>query len=97
MQLVFQSQFSGRDACGRQREEHSMGFLDKLKNKSGGIKDMASDAVDKHGDKIGDGLAKTKDIVDDKTGGQLGSKGDAAVDQATDAHDKLDGKDDENR
>src|SRR3546814_15733054 len=83
MQLVFQSQFSGRDACGRQREEHSMGFLDKLKNKSGGIKAMASDAVDKHGDKIGDGLAKTKDLVDDKTRGKrweeqrVGKEGDS--------------------
>lgn len=65
-----------------------MGFLDKFKGK-------ASDAVDKHGEKIGDGLDKAKDFVDDKTGGKLGDKGDKAVDKAKEALDKLDGKNDD--
>lgn len=65
-----------------------MGFLDKFKSK-------AADAVDDHGDKIADGLDKAKDFVDDKTGGKLGDKGDAAVEKAKDALDKLDGKNDD--
>lgn len=59
-----------------------MGFLDKLKKKAG-------EAADQHGDKIGEGLDKAKNFVDDKTGGKLGSKGDAAVDKAKDAIHKL--------
>ena len=65
-----------------------MGFLDKLRGK-------ASEAVDQHGEKIGDGLDKAKDFIDDKTGGKLGDKGDAAVDKAKEALDKLDGKNDD--
>ena len=65
-----------------------MGFLDKLKGKAKG-------AVDSHGEKIGDGLDKGKDFVDDKTGGKLGDKGDAAADKAKDALDGLDGKNDD--
>jgi uncharacterized protein YjbJ (UPF0337 family) len=67
-----------------------MGFLDKLRGK-------ATEAVDKHGDKVGDGIDKAKNFIDDKTGGKLGGKGDAAADQAKDALDGLDGKNDDIR
>ena len=40
-----------------------MGFLDDAKAK-------LTDAVDKHGDKIADGLTKAGDAVDKKTGGK---------------------------
>ena len=40
-----------------------MGFLDDAKKKLG-------DAVDKHGDKISDGLDKAGNAVDVKTGGK---------------------------
>ena len=65
-----------------------MGFIDKLKAK-------ATDAVNQHGDTIGDGLDKAKDFVDDKTGGKLGDKADGAIDKAKDALDGLDGKNDD--
>ena len=65
-----------------------MGFLDKLRGK-------ATEAVDKHGDKVGEGIDKAKGFIDDKTGGKLGGKDDAAADQAKDALDNLDGKNDD--
>jgi hypothetical protein len=40
-----------------------MGFLDDAKSKLKG-------AVDKHGDKIADGLEKTGGLIDKKTGGK---------------------------
>lgn len=40
-----------------------MGFLTDIKNK-------LTKAVDSQGDKIGDGLDKAGDVVDDKTGGK---------------------------
>ena len=65
-----------------------MGFLDDAKDK-------LEDAVDSQGDKIGQGLGKAGDLLDDKTGGKYGDKIDAGVDKAKDALDNLDGKDDD--
>lgn len=65
-----------------------MGFLDKIKGK-------ATEAVDQHGDKVGDALKKAKDFADEKSGGKLGGKGDDAVDKAKDGLDGLDGKNDD--
>ena len=65
-----------------------MGFLDKLKARP-------SDAVDKHGDKIADGIDKAADVADKKTGGKHTDKIDSGADKAKDALDKLDGKDDD--
>jgi len=65
-----------------------MGFLDKLRGK-------ATDAVDKHGDKIAGGIDKAADAADKKTGGKHGKKIDTGADKAKDALDKLDGKDDD--
>ncbi len=65
-----------------------MGFLDKLRGK-------ASDAVDKHGDKISGGIDKARDAVDKKTGGKHTDKIDSGAHKAKDALDKLDGKDDD--
>ncbi len=67
-----------------------MGFLDNAKDK-------LTDAVDKHGGKIADGLHKAGEAIDDKTGKKYGSQIDSGVDKATDALDGLDGKDDDIR
>ena len=65
-----------------------MGFLDKLRGR-------ASGAVDKHGEKISDGIDKAADVADKKTGGKHTDKIDSGADKAKDALDKLDGKDDD--
>ena len=65
-----------------------MGMFDNLKDK-------ATEAVDEHGDKIGEGLDKAADFADDKTGGQYGDKIDQGTDMAKDQLDNLDGQDDD--
>lgn len=65
-----------------------MGFLDDAKDKVG-------DLVDSQGEKIGQGLDKAADLIDDKTGGKYADKIDAGVDKAKDVLDGLDGKDDD--
>ncbi len=65
-----------------------MGFLDKFKTK-------ATEAVDKHGDKINSGLGKAGEFVDKKTGGKHHDKIESATTKAADALDKLDGKNDD--
>ncbi len=65
-----------------------MGLFDKFKGK-------ATDAVDQHGDTIGDGLGKAGDVVDQKTGGKHTERIDSAVDQTGDRLDALDGKNDD--
>ena len=65
-----------------------MGFLDKLKSK-------ATQAVDKHGDKISGGLDKAGEFVDKKTGGKHHGTIDKATSTTEDMLDKLDGKNDD--
>lgn len=65
-----------------------MGFLDRFKKK-------ATEVVDDQGDTIGAGLDRASDFVDDKTGGKYDDKLDAGVEQAKDALDSLDGKNDD--
>lgn len=65
-----------------------MGFLDKAKGK-------LTDAVDKHGDKIDQGIDKAAALADKKTGGKHGDKIDSATQKAKDALDKLDDKNDD--
>ena len=65
-----------------------MGFLDRFKKK-------ATAVVDEQGDKIGAGMDKAADLVDDKTGGKFGDKIDMGVDKAKDALDSLDGMNDD--
>jgi hypothetical protein len=65
-----------------------MGFLSDVKAK-------LTKAVDSQGDKIGDGLDKAGDVVDNKTGGKYSDKIDTGVDKAKDALDDLDGKNDD--
>ena len=67
-----------------------MGFLDKAKA-------AAKTAVDKHGDKIAQGIDKAAEVVDDKTGGKHHDKLEQGTAKAKDALDKLDGKDDDIR
>ncbi len=65
-----------------------MGFLDRFKRK-------ASAVVDDHGDKIGAGIDKGADLVDDKTGGTYSERIDTGADRAKDALDSLDGQNDD--
>jgi hypothetical protein len=59
------------------------------------LKDKASDLVDDHGDKVGEGLDKAGDFADEKTGGKYSDQIDGGVDQAKDRLDGLDGQDDD--
>jgi hypothetical protein len=59
------------------------------------IKDNAQDLVDSQGDKVGEGLDKAGDFVDDKTGGKYSDQIDQGADRAKDALDGLDGQDDD--
>jgi len=65
-----------------------MGFLDDAKKK-------VTEAVDKHGDKIDQGIDKAAAFADEKTGGKHTDKIANATGKARDALDKLDGKDDD--
>ena len=65
-----------------------MSFLDKAKGK-------LTDAVDKHGDKISQGIDKAATLADQKTGGKHADKIRTASTKAKDALDKLDKKDDD--
>ncbi|MEO7943590.1 MAG: antitoxin, partial [Marmoricola sp.] len=62
--------------------------LDDAKKKLG-------DAVDKHGDKISDGLDKAGHAIDEKTGGKYRDKINTGVSKTKDALDGLDGKRDD--
>ena len=65
-----------------------MGFLDKLRGK-------ATEAVDKHGDKIAEGIDKAADVADRKTGGKHAARIDSGAEKAKEALGKVDGKDDD--
>ncbi|CAN5260362.1 hypothetical protein BH09ACT12_BH09ACT12_24220 [soil metagenome] len=65
-----------------------MGFLDNAKGR-------LSDAVDKHGEKIGGGIDKAADFADKKTGGKHSARITSATGKAKDALDKLDNKNDD--
>ena len=65
-----------------------MGFLDKAKK-------QLSDAVDQHGDKIGDGLDKVAAEADKRTGGKHTDKIEQGEAKAKDGLDKLDGRNDD--
>jgi hypothetical protein len=65
-----------------------MGFLDDAKEK-------LTEAVDKAGNKIGGGIDKAKELIDEKTGHKHSDKLDTGAEEAKDALDDLDGKDDD--
>ena len=67
-----------------------MSFLDDAKKK-------LTDAVDKHGDKISDGIDKAAAMADEKTGGKHTDKIAKATGKAKDGLDRLDGKNDDLR
>lgn len=71
-----------------------MGFMDKIKGSSEGLKSKAAEAVDKHGDKIAGGIDKAADFVGKKSGGKYGDKADTVAAKAKDALQKFDGKND---
>lgn len=65
-----------------------MGFFDRFKRKT-------TDAVDDHGQKIGDGVDKAAGMADDKTGGKHSQQTDTGADKAKDTLDSLDGRNDD--
>lgn len=67
-----------------------MSFFDKAKEALEG-------AVDKHGDKVSDGIDKAAEALDDKTGGKHADKIATGAEKARDALDSLDGKNDDLR
>ncbi|MGN6333913.1 MAG: antitoxin [Motilibacteraceae bacterium] len=67
-----------------------MGMFDELKDK-------AEQAVDAHGEQVGQGLDKAGDLIDERTGGTYSGQIDTGVDKAKDVLDGLDGRDDDIR
>ena len=67
-----------------------MSFFDKAR-------DALKGTVDKHGDKVSDGIDKAAEIIDDRTGGKHADKLATGAERAKDALDKLDGKNDDLR
>ncbi len=65
-----------------------MGIFDEIKEKLTG-------AVDNSGEKVGEGLDKAGDFVDEKTGGQHSEQIDSGVEKVKDGLDSLDGQDDD--
>ena len=65
-----------------------MSFIDKAK-------EALSGAVDKHGDKVADGIDKAAKLADDKTKGKYSEKIATGAEKAKDALDNLDGKNDD--
>ena len=63
-----------------------MGLLDKLKGKTGKLKEAAAD----HAEQIEGGIDKGAEVIDDKTGGKYTEKIDSAAEKAKDAVKKLD-------
>lgn len=71
-----------------------MGLLDRLRGKSGELKDKATDLAHDHGDKIGEGLDKAGGAVNKATKGKFEDKIDKATDKAKEGVDKLGDKGD---
>ena len=71
-----------------------MGFLDDTFGKA---KHKLTEAVDKHGDQVAEGIDKAAELLDDKTGGKHASKIATGAEKAKDGLDKLDGKNDDIR
>ena len=64
-----------------------MGFLDKLRGKSG-LKDKAVDFAKEHDDQIDQGIDKAADAADSATKGKYTDKIDDAAEKAKDAYEK---------
>lgn len=65
-----------------------MSMFDDIKNK-------VSELVDGQGEKVGEGIERAGDMIDEKTGGQYASHVDQGQESAKDALDGLDGQDDD--
>ncbi len=70
-----------------------MGFFDKRNIAK--LRGKVTDAVDKHGDKISDGIDKAAAAADKRTGGKHSDKIAKGVSKAKDGLDRLDGKNDD--
>jgi hypothetical protein len=67
----------------------SMGFFDKFKKQSAGLKDKAADLAASHGDQIEKGIDKASDLASKATKGKYDDKIESATDKVKDAADKL--------
>ncbi len=65
-----------------------MGMFDEMKDK-------LTEAVDSHGEQVGEGIDKLGDMVDERTGGQYAEQVDMGQARAKEALDGLDGQDDD--
>jgi hypothetical protein len=72
-----------------------MGILDRLKGQASGLKQKATETVDKNSDKIHAGIDKAGDFVDKRTKGKYSDKIDKAKGAAEKGLEKLDGKNDD--
>ena len=63
-----------------------MGIFDRFRK----TKDTAENVAQEHGDKISDGVHKTADVVDDKTGDKYAGTIDEVENAADEVVDKLD-------
>lgn len=66
-----------------------MGFLDKFKKQSAGLKDKASDIAASQNANIDKGIDKAADLANKATKGKYDEQIDGAADKAKDAADKL--------
>jgi hypothetical protein len=72
-----------------------MSFMDKAKGLADQAKSAATQAVDKAGPKIADGIEAAKHVVDERTGRRHTDKLDSAAEKAKDVLDDLDGRNDD--
>ena len=66
-----------------------MGFLDKFKKQSAGLKEKATDIAASQNANIDKGIDKAADLVDKATKGKYDEQIDSAADKAKDAVDDL--------
>jgi hypothetical protein len=72
-----------------------MSFMNTLKDKLGMSKGKADDLARQHGDKIEQGMDRTGQTLDSKTGGKYGDRIDSGTEKAKDAlHDRQEKGDD---
>lgn len=55
-----------------------MSILDELKGRAEGLKDKADNLIGDHQEKIQNGITKSGDFIDDKTGGKFSGRIDSA-------------------
>lgn len=70
-----------------------MGFRDKAERAKDQASELLSDAVDKHGDKVVEGVDRAAQALDDRTGGKHSDKIAGGAEKVQEALEKLEGTD----